>query len=117
MIWADVLACFSDRAEPEGVIHRLAAEWAQRYGVAYRPIGAHSRVRCESWSSDEVGAHLDRLAKIVPALITTTQPRRFGGPLVVIDFGQGQIGQIDGRRRANFWRHVPGKYDVLIVEA
>jgi len=114
--WREVLDCFADRAEPEAVIHRLTAEWAYRYRVPYRPIGPHCRMRLDQWTHNEIGVHLDRLAKMVPALITAAQPRRFSGPLVLVDFGQGRIGQIDGRRRANWWRHVPGMYDVLIVE-
>lgn len=115
--WRDVVDCFADRSEPEAVIHRLSSEWAQRYGLPYEPIGPRCRIRRERWSHHEVGAHLDRLAARVPALITTLQPRRFGGALVLVDFGRGRVGQIDGRRRANFWRHVPGRYDVLVVEA
>lgn len=115
--WRDVVECFADRGDPEGVIHRLASEWAARYGVPYRPLGPRCRIRREVWDQHRVGAHLDRLAQRVPALITTAQPRRFGGALVLVDFGQGRVGQIDGRRRANWWRHVPGQYDVIIVEA
>lgn len=117
MTWAAVLEAFADRGDPEAVIHRLAGEWADRFGLPYRPIGSHCRIRQERWSHIEVGEHLDRLAKIVPAMLTTQMPRRFDGALVVVDFGQGRIGQIDGRRRANFWRHMPGQYDVLVVEA
>lgn len=115
--WADVVQCFADRSDPEDVIHRLAAEWAGRYGLPYSPLGPRCKIRRDQWTHHEVGAHLDRLAQMVPALITTTRPRRFGGALVLVDFGRGRIGQIDGRRRANWWRHVPGMYDVLIVEA
>lgn len=117
MTWLAVLEAFADRGDPEAVIHRLAGEWADRFRLQYCPIGPHCRIRQESWSSVEVGWHLDRLAKIVPAMLTAQMPRRFDGALVVVDFGQGRVGQIDGRRRANFWRHMPGNYDVLVVEA
>lgn len=117
MTWAAVLEAFADRGDPQAVIHRLSAEWAERYGVPYQPIGPRNRIRREVWDHHRVGAHLDRLAARVPAMLTTQLPRRFGGALVVVDFGQGRVGQIDGRRRANFWRHVPGQYDVIIVEA
>lgn len=115
--WLAVLEAFADRGDPEAVIHRLAGEWADRFGLLYRPIGSRCRIQQVSWSHIEVGEHLDRLAKIVPEMLTTQMPRRFDGALVVVDFGKGRIGQIDGRRRANFWRHMPGQYNVLVVEA
>lgn len=113
--WADVLACFSDRVAKEAVIHRLSKEWADRFGIEYKPVGISSAVHHQTWNHIQVGEHLDRLAIIVPALITTDKPRRLDGPLVLIDFGNGNIGQIDGRRRANQWRNIPGNYDVLTL--
>lgn len=113
--WDSVLACFADRKAPEAVIHRLASEWARRYGIKYQPIGRQSPVTAEYWPGRAVGEHLDTLARIVPEMITDQKPRRMGGPLVLVDFGQGRIGQIDGRRRANVWRDMPGMHEVLIV--
>jgi hypothetical protein len=98
-----------------GVISRLVDEWAQRYGVPVPADRWAAVVHVEQWTHIEVGAHLDRLAKIVPAMLTTDKPRWYTGPLVVIDFGQGRIGQIDGRRRANYWRNVEGTYPVLRI--
>ena len=113
--WDDVLACFADRSDPAGTVNRLTAEWAGRYGATGRKIGPESRVTRSVWTAEQVGSHLDRLAKIVPALITDTPPRRLTGPLVLVDFGTGKIGQIDGRRRANVWRNMPGEYEVLTI--
>lgn len=116
--WTNVLACFADRGDPVGVIHRLAGEWAARYGIAYTPLGPGSAVRQEEWTDAQIDAHLSCMGALVPALVTSVPPpRRWDGPLVLIDFGAGRVGQIDGRRRANVWRHTPGWYAVLIVEA
>lgn len=112
--YAEVLRCFADRRNPQAVIDRLTAEWAQRYGAGGK-VGPGCDVWRERWTHEQVGQHLDQLAEMVPALITEQPPRRLDGPLVLVYFGYGRIGQIDGRRRANVWRHMPGEYEVLIV--
>lgn len=111
--WAEVERCFADRHNPLAVIRRLSDEWADRFDL---PQGILvKRVERETWSAEQVGRHLDCLAQIEPRLITDQQPRRLDGPLVLIDFGKGRVGQIDGRRRANVWRHQPGRYEVLRI--
>ena len=113
--WASVLICFADRTDPMAVIRRLSNEWADRYGVDWPQFGHQIPVKRETWTHDRVGRHLDALALLVPELITDLEPRRMTGPLVLIDFGKGRVGQIDGRRRANRWRHLPGDYEVLRI--
>lgn len=113
MTFADVLRCFSDRRDAFATVVRLTDEWADRYRVARPVMGPDVPVLHTVWSAREVGEHLDRLAQLEPRLITGEPPRRLSGPLVLVDFGRGRIGQIDGRRRANVWRHVPGQYEVL----
>ena len=110
-----VLACFGDRGNPWGVIRRLATEWAGYYGLPAPMIGPHTQVRAEVWNGPQVRDHLHRLARLQPRLLTTDRPRRLDGPLVLIDFGQGRIGQLDGRRRANVWQHGHGEHEVLIL--
>lgn len=110
-----MMACFSDRVNPPQVIARLIAEWADRLAVPKPPQQWTSTVHLEHWTHVEVGEHLDRLAILQPRIITTERPRRYTGPLVVIDFGGGRIGQIDGRRRANYWRNIVGSYPVLVI--
>jgi len=113
--WGRVLTCFSDRHDAMAVIRRLSNEWADRYGVDWPQFGNLLPVVRETWSHERVGRHLDALALLVPELITDQEPRRMTGPLVLIDFGKGRVGQIDGRRRANRWRHIPGEYEVLRI--
>src|SRR5690606_11785199 len=109
------LACFADRSNPASTIDRLVTEWAARFGLPHPRLIGIAPVERETWSAEQVGAHIDALARIEPRLITNQQPRRLSGPLVIIDFGQGRVGQIDGRRRANVWRHKPGNYEVLRI--
>lgn len=115
--WADVLACFADRKEPLAVIQRLGNEWAEHYNLT-RPIptfGSHMVVVREHWPGHEIGEHLDKLAIIVPALITCQKPRRLSGAMVIVDFASERIGQIDGRCRANVWRGMRGLFEVLRI--
>lgn len=115
MSWRDVIACFADRTDPVATIDRLANEWADRFGLPHPQFDGNTPVARETWDAEQIGEHLDALARIEPRLITNQQPRRLGGPLVIVDFGGGRIGQIDGRRRANVWRHTPGTYEVLRI--
>lgn len=114
--YAHVIECFTDRTHPQSVIERLVHEWAMRNNVVGYPTPCASMpVRHETWTHEQVGEHLDRLALLQPLLITDDKPRRMDGPLVLVDFGRGRIGQIDGRRRANIWRNTPGSYEVLTL--
>lgn len=113
--WPDVLACFADRSSPIATIDRLVNGWADRFRLPHPRLAGIAPVQRETWTAEQVGAHLDRLAQIEPRMITDQQPRRLSGPLVIVDFGHGRIGQIDGRRRANVWRHTPGAYEVLRI--
>ena len=115
--WSDVIACFSDRRNPLATIHRLSDEWAQHHDIAPRRprYDENTMVQREWWSNERIDEHLTDLAQIVPALITELKPRWLLGAIVIIDFGAGKIGQIDGRRRANLWRHEKGIYEVLRI--
>lgn len=113
--WRDVLACFADRTNPVATIDRLANGWADRFGISHPRLIGMAEVKRETWSAEQIGAHLEALARIEPRMITNQQPRRLSGPLVIVDFGEGRVGQIDGRRRANVWRHTPGNYEVLRI--
>lgn len=112
--WSDVLDCFADRHNPQSVIERLTNEWADRYGLPHPIVGRSSNVHLERWSHIGLGIHLDTIAKIQPLMITDQKPRWLSGRIVVVDFGDA-YGQIDGRRRANVWRHVPGTYEILVI--
>lgn len=115
MSWDRVLECFADRPNPEAVINRLTKEWAERYGVPFVPIGPDTKITREVWSHKTLDMIFGAMAEIQPLLITDEKPRRMDGPLVSVFFGANRMGQIDGRRRANLWRNIPGQYEVLIL--
>ena len=113
--WPDVLACFADRSNPLSVIQRLGDEWAERHQLGSPSFGPHMPVLREWWPGERIDEHLKDLAVMVPALITDLKPRRLSGALVIVDFGGQRIGQIDGRRRANVWRHMNDVFEVLRI--
>ena len=112
MSWAEVEAQFSDR--PKGTIQRLASEWAPRMGVSVPDLGPHCRVELEHWSHIKIGEVLDKAAEDDPKMYTAKPPRWNRGPLTVF-CREGRYGLIDGRHRANLWRHECGKYPVLVI--
>lgn len=114
MDYSDVLECFADVSHPQREIDTLTREWADRYKLPRPQLNKHSPVHLEHWTHTRLGEHLDRLAVYEPRMITPLKPRRLSGRIVVLDFGT-VYGQIDGRRRANTWRHIKGLYEVLIV--
>lgn len=114
-MWNEVMYQFRDRADPIGVIHRLSEEWAVRFGLEYEPVGPHSHITKEKWGHEQVREHLERISRVEPRMRTDLRPRRLDGAIVLLDFGQGRVGQIDGRRRANVWKDRPGQYDILRI--
>lgn len=115
--WSDVLDCFADRSDPLATIQRLGSEWAERYYLNKPRLvfGPHMMVLREYWHGSRIDEHLENLAVMVPALITDLKPRRLSGALVIVDFAGGRIGQIDGRCRANVWRHIDRTFEVLRI--
>ena len=97
-------------------INRLASHWAPRLKEPIPQITTATPVTHEQWTHEQVGKHLDRMAKLCPAMIVRNPPKMDGGAIVLFRLPSGKIGQLDGRHRANLWRNCPGVYDVLILE-
>jgi hypothetical protein len=115
MIWPEVVRCFADRRNPVYEIQRLSNHWCERYRIHSPTLGSHCEVVREHWDNHKLGAHLDEMARWAPNIITSMKPRRLKGPIVIVDYGKGRVGQLDGRRRANVWRHIQGTYEVLRI--
>lgn len=117
--WEEVLRPFSfaPRETAEQLMQRLTNEWCPILGVEPPALGPATPVRRERWSHRRVGRHIDAMARLQPKMRVTKPPRFDHGALVLVEFAPGVIGQIDGRHRANLWRHRPGQYEVLILEA
>lgn len=107
---------FSRKEAPLELINRLAQHWAARLSQKIPRIGESTPVRAERWSHVQVGEHIDRMAAICPEMLVSSPPRHDVGALVLFELADGSIGQLDGRHRANLWRHCSGEYDVLILE-
>lgn len=116
--WYDVRGCFSFSAKetPLELANRLARHWGPRLKAKIPAISEETPVRRERWTHVQIGEHLDRMIELCPKMLVTKPPRVDGGPIVLFELADGQIGQLDGRHRANRWRHRPGLYDVLILE-
>lgn len=96
----DVLECFSDRSNPEGAFCRLVREWADRFCVIVNPMLPDSIFRAELCPT-ETAEHLSELCEAHSLMATDQEPRRTDGPIVVVRFSNGRVGQVDGRRRLN----------------
>ena len=82
-------------------------------------------VTLEAWMQDEIGELMDAMARIEPRMTVdmvgglnnaTLPPRLDGMPLALVRFGD-RFGMIDGKHRANRWRHVHGRYAALVIHA
>lgn len=121
--WNEVALLFYSQGDATRA-QQLAAQRAARY-MAVAQDFSRRRVYLEAWSHTEIGELMDTLAAVEPRMTrdmvngtnnAQLQPRIDGLPLCVIDF-DGRRGMIDGKHRANQWRHRPGRYPVLVVEA
>jgi SAM-dependent methyltransferase len=121
--WGDVLDQFANKKDPIGTIRRLTAVWVRR--MAMPPVDMSENgvmVRACSWTHLQLGALLEKmldLAKKDPTmraeLLTNERPAHQDRPLTILSAG-GQYAGIDGRRRMNIWKDIPGRYPVLLVE-
>lgn len=118
--WAEVTALFP---HPRDAI-RNAEGWADRYDIEMTYIPG-CRVTLEAWTHEEIAAAMDAMTAIEPRMSVdmvdgvnnaTLPPRIEGLPLAVVKL-RNWLGMIDGKHRANKWRHIPGKYAVLVVHA
>ena len=118
--WQEVVALFPK--ERDAI--RNAEGWADRYDIEPTHFPG-CRVTLEAWTHDEIDAAMDAMSAIEPRMSVdmadgvnnaTLPPRIDGLPLVMVKL-RNWLGMIDGKHRANKWRHIPGKYAVLVVHA
>lgn len=121
--WDEVAALFHVGGGLEQGFNN-ARRWAERYGLEPGRINS-GRLRLEAWSAQQLAAALDEMAKVEPRMTvdmvggvnkSTLPPRVDGLPAVVVDFGDGRLGMIDGKHRSNRWKMRPGEYAVLVIE-
>lgn len=117
--WSEVSTCITAKDAS-----RNAAGWANRYGL---PTDNYQNlpVTLECWSNERIASELVKMAEAEPRLLieivgginnATIPPRCDGLPIIVIRFGE-KFGMIDGKHRANKWKHIPGNYAVLVIES
>ena len=112
-VWADVEAAFKDRNAK--TFDLLAAHWAARIGVEKPDLKQGVPLTVEWWSHEKLGDYIDMIAKTDPAMIAKRLPRREDGPLIAFK-RDGKYALMDGRHRANVWRHKPGVYPIIVME-
>ena len=61
----------------------------------------HLRQNHSDYLAATLNQHLRGLIELCPEMASDEPPRRTDGPLVLVMFPSGAIGQIDGRRRLN----------------
>ena len=112
-VWADITTAFMDRKK--GTLDTLAEHWSARIGVDKPALKKGVPLTVEWWTHEQLGTYIDEIAKTDPAMVVTRKPRRTDTPLVTFK-RQGRYGMVDGRCRANLWRHKPGVYPVIVME-
>jgi len=117
--WDDALRPFrfSPKESAIQLMTRLTREWCPILGATMPKLRrGRTTVRREFWTHAQIGEHIDRMIALQPKMLVSNPPRRDAGPIVLMEFAPGVVGQIDGRHRANMWRHRPGRYEVLVIE-
>lgn len=119
--WGEVVALFQGDAAKAAA---NARGWALRYGLPVEDY-AQLPVTLEAWSHERLAHALAAMATVEPRMVIDMHgatnnaqlpPRVDGLPAVVLRFGN-RLGMIDGKHRAHRWRHVPGRYAVLVIES
>lgn len=117
--WREVIALFPSEAD---AIRNIDG-WAARYGCP-PPARGRFRVTLEAWSHLDIDRLMSDMSEYEPRVtvgivggVNNAQipPRVDGLPIVIIQFG-GRFGMIDGKHRANRWKHAPGHYAVLVIQ-
>lgn len=111
--WDDIVSAFADRKK--GTIDMLVGHWAPRIQVERPQLTPSTPLTVEWWTHEMLGAYVDRIAKVDPGMIVSRRPRREDEPLIAFK-RDGRYGLIDGRCRANLWRHKPGVYPMIVAE-
>jgi len=91
--------------------------WGELLKSNKRKIYPTSEMRLVRWSSDKIEKLLLDNNEYVKPMITKSSPRIFEGAPILIDYGDGKIALVDGRRRMNEMVRRGGYHTLLIVEA
>jgi hypothetical protein len=118
--WQHVLELFRFHSGGVSAVQRLTRVWIDNHELL--PVNVFSgRIVEETWSAQRIGSLVDEMAGISHvsglrnSMRTTESPRFVQFPLVVVRT-QGKEFFIDGRRRANAWRHHQGEYAVRVID-
>lgn len=116
--WKDVVRQFQYHGHtPEHEMDRLAGDWVGHINLRQ----STAVVSSEYWSDHALGAVLDVMAaqhdygKPKHSRYITDLRPRYEADAVTILYDKGRHVILDGRRRINQWRKMPGRYPVLVV--
>lgn len=118
--WRDVLELFQFHGDGVAAIPRLSRVWVHNHGLQAVNIFSGEIIK-ESWTAERIGRLVDEMAGIphksgLRNSMRTSEPPRFKEfPLIVVRT-QGKEFFIDGRRRANQWRHEDSEFAVWIIQ-
>ena len=118
----------------DGVLYLLAEtldrvqasvdRYAAGYGVETRNI-FDAEITYKVLTHEEVGKAMKLSARIHPKVerqivkgqnIVRSEPRIEDLPLVFVRFDRKHWGMLDGRHRADKWRHRPGLYGAVVLD-
>lgn len=121
-MWNKILESFAElgrASKGHEYLNRLAKYWAKNQGTSVFFLGKWSEIKKHRFTVAEIKAIYEGMAKIRPNAITKEEPRQIGGLPVLVDFGNGKYGNLDGRRRANKKiREGKNKFiDVFLIKA
>jgi SAM-dependent methyltransferase len=98
---------------------KKAADWTRHFGLP-EVDWERASISAEYWSHDRIAALISEMAKIEYVggckheMITNELPSRDYGPLTILRTAGHEV-MLDGRRRANLWMKLPGRYPCLVV--
>lgn len=104
------------------VVQGLARQWAKRLKTTKNKVSPESKMEINFFDKDKVKEILNYCTDNHELTFWTDEPPRIeGGAAVVLDFGDGRLVVVDGRRRLNkflrdFKQKKGVKYPFIIVE-
>lgn len=91
--------------------------WSRDFKTTKSKISQKSNIRLEQWDSGKIEKLLNENLKFRPHMITEEEPRLDVGASILVDYGDGNLALIDGRRRANKRVRQGESQAMIIVEA
>ena len=89
--------------------------WASLFGVLTQYNHQAAEITLESWAVKEIKDLVNGLGLLEPRMLESEPPRLYGLPLVVCDFGNGHVGMIDGKHRANNLKGMKNNHAVIRI--